>query len=155
MCILRHLAQPKSPQSLMQLWRLFIRSGTKNLLRGSLRSKRDTLTASWPTGVPVCSYTSPNSLPTAGLAMSSWHPLWLAPSKADADRAIAALDAANQLVSESRRPIVTQREGDFLSGMEGFFLRDSELPYTQRVHSYEAQMRQLYLRYCLFLSFFT
>jgi len=85
--------------------------------------------------------------------MSSWHPLWLAPSKADADRAIAALDTANQRVSESRRPIVTQKEGDFLSGMEGFFLRDKDLPYTQRVYNYEAQMRQLYLRYSLFLFY--
>jgi tetratricopeptide (TPR) repeat protein len=76
-----------------------------------------------------------------GIAMSSYHPVWQPPTRAELQNGTAAVEKAS-LVSAG-----TQREKDYIAAI-GIFFKDAEkLDHRTRAVAYEKAMEQLHLRY--------
>ena len=72
-----------------------------------------------------------------GTAMSLYHPLWAPPSKAEMERAHAALAKAQA------NPAQTERERDYLAAIATFYRDSDKLDHKTRALAYNAAMEAL------------
>ena len=76
-----------------------------------------------------------------GVAMSLYHPLWAPPSKAELERARAALAKAEA------SPPKSQRERDYVAAIASFYRDSDKLDHKARALSYNAAMAALHKSY--------
>ena len=76
-----------------------------------------------------------------GVAMSLYHPLWAPPSKAELERAHAALAKAEAM------PAKTERERDYVAAVAAFYRDSEKLDHKTRALAYNAAMAALHKRY--------
>ena len=76
-----------------------------------------------------------------GVAMSLYHPLWAPPSKAELERAHAALVKAEAM------PAKTERERDYVAAVATFYRDSEKLDHKTRALAYNAAMAALHKRY--------
>jgi hypothetical protein len=76
-----------------------------------------------------------------GIAMSQYHPLWVPPTKAQLQQASSAVEKAK--LAGAR----TQRERDYIAGIEVFYKDSDKLDHKARALAYSQAMEQLYRRY--------
>jgi hypothetical protein len=73
-----------------------------------------------------------------GIAMSSYHPLWAAPTAAELKRGWAAVEKAKQTGAR------TQRERDYIAALELFYKDSNKLDHRTRTFAYHDAMKRLY-----------
>ena len=76
-----------------------------------------------------------------GAAMSLYHPLWAPPSKAEMERAQAALGKAQA------SPPKSQRERDYVAAIATFYRDSDRLDHKARALAYNASMADLHKKY--------
>ena len=76
-----------------------------------------------------------------GIAMSSWYPLWYAPSKEALQQGRTALEHAKSA------PTKTAREQDYIAAIEMFYRDFERLDHKSRALAYEKAMEELYSRH--------
>jgi len=76
-----------------------------------------------------------------GTAMSLYHPLWAPPTKAELERARAAL------AKSDARPAKTERERDYLAAIATFYRDSDKLDQKTRALAYNSAMAELHKRY--------
>lgn len=76
-----------------------------------------------------------------GVAMSLYHPIWAPPSKAELERANAALAKAKA------SPAKTERERDYLAAITTFYDNSDKLDHKSRAGLYNEAMAALRQRY--------
>ena len=85
--------------------------------------------------IPTC------SIAHWGAAMSLYHPLWAPPSKAELERAHAALAKAEAT------PAKSDRERDYVAAVATFYRDSDKLDHKTRALAYNAAMAALHKRY--------
>jgi tetratricopeptide (TPR) repeat protein len=81
------------------------------------------------------------SIANWGVAMSLYHPLWAPPSKAELERAQAALAKAQA------KPAKSERERDYVAAIATFYRDADKLDHKTRALAYNAAMAQMHNRY--------
>ena len=76
-----------------------------------------------------------------GTAMSLYHPLWAPPSKAELERARAALAKAEAA------PAKSERERDYLAAIAAFYRDSDKLDHKTRALAYNTAMAELRTKY--------
>ena len=76
-----------------------------------------------------------------GAAMSLYHPLWAPPSKAELERAHAAIAKAEAT------PAKTERERDYVAAVGAYYRDSDKLDHKTRALAYNAAMAALHKRY--------
>jgi tetratricopeptide (TPR) repeat protein len=76
-----------------------------------------------------------------GIAMSSYHPLWVPPNAAELKKGAAAVEQARALSAG------TQRERDYIAALETFYKDADKVGHRTRARAYAQAMKQVYLRY--------
>jgi len=76
-----------------------------------------------------------------GIAMSLYHPVWVAPSPADLRKGMAAVEKAKTIGAK------TQRERDYIAAIEVFYKDSNKVPHRERALAWRNAMRQLSARY--------
>jgi tetratricopeptide (TPR) repeat protein len=73
-----------------------------------------------------------------GVAMTSYHPLWAAPTPDELKRGWTAIEKAKQVSAR------TQREREYISALEIFYKDSDKLDYRTRTFAYHEAMKRLY-----------
>jgi tetratricopeptide (TPR) repeat protein len=73
-----------------------------------------------------------------GVAMSSYHPLWAAPTADELQRGWSAIEKAKSVGAR------TQRERDYIDALEIFYKDSATLDYRTRTFAYHEAMKRLY-----------
>jgi tetratricopeptide (TPR) repeat protein len=73
-----------------------------------------------------------------GVAMSNYHPLWAAPTAAELQRGLAAIEKAKLAGANS------QRERDYIAALELFYKDSDKLDHRTRTFAYHEAMKRLY-----------
>src|SRR5438552_332320 len=76
-----------------------------------------------------------------GVAMSLYHPIWVAPSPADLRKGKAAVEKAKSAGAK------TERERDYIAAIEIFYKDADKLPHPERARAWRNAMQQLSARY--------
>lgn len=76
-----------------------------------------------------------------GLAMTSYHPLWASPTKAELQKASIAVAKAKAVGAR------TQRERDYIAAIETFYKDADHIDHGKRVFAYSAAMEQVHRHY--------
>ena len=76
-----------------------------------------------------------------GIAMSSWYPLWYAPSKESLLQGRAAVEQA------TKAPSQTQHEQEYIAAIGMFYQNFEELDHKSRAKAYERAMEDVYRRH--------
>jgi tetratricopeptide (TPR) repeat protein len=76
-----------------------------------------------------------------GVAMSNYHPLWAAPTAKEFERGAKAIEKAKEIGAS------TQRERDYISALQQFYLSGAPLSHKERTFAYHEAMKQLHNRY--------
>jgi tetratricopeptide (TPR) repeat protein len=76
-----------------------------------------------------------------GVAMTHYHELWDAPSRADLQAGWEAVERAKSAGAK------TQRERDYIAAMEAFYKDSGKFEHRTRAIAYEKAMEQVYARY--------
>ena len=81
------------------------------------------------------------SIANWGVAMSLYHPLWAPPSKAELERARAALAKAQAA------PVKSERERDYVAAVATYYRDSGKLDHKARALAYNEAMAALHKRY--------
>jgi len=73
-----------------------------------------------------------------GVAMTSYHPLWAAPTADELKRGWSAIEKAKQI------GVRTQRERDYIAALEIFYKDSDKLDHRTRTFAYHDAMKRLY-----------
>ena len=73
-----------------------------------------------------------------GVAMTSYHPLWAAPTADELQRGWSAIEKARQIGAR------TQRERDYIGALETFYKDSDKLDHRTRTFAYHDAMKRLY-----------
>ncbi len=73
-----------------------------------------------------------------GIAMTSYHPLWAAPTADELKRGWSAIEKAKQIGA------TTQRERDYIAALELFYKDSDKLDHRTRTFAYHDAMKRLY-----------
>jgi tetratricopeptide (TPR) repeat protein len=76
-----------------------------------------------------------------GVAMSNFHPLWAAPTPAEATRGMEAFTKLKSLTAE------TQREKDYIAAISAFYQDADKATYADRKMAYHKGIEQVYTKY--------
>jgi tetratricopeptide (TPR) repeat protein len=76
-----------------------------------------------------------------GIAMSNYHQIWAPPSAAELQKGSSAIEKAKLVGAR------TQRERDYIRGVEVFYKDSDKLDHRTRTFAYSEAMKQLYQRY--------
>jgi tetratricopeptide (TPR) repeat protein len=76
-----------------------------------------------------------------GVAMSNFHPLWAAPTAAEATRGMEAINKLKTVIPE------TQREKDYIAAINAFYQDADTATYTDRKMAYHKKMEEVYTKY--------
>src|SRR5689334_1824018 len=76
-----------------------------------------------------------------GVAMTSYHPLWAAPTADELKRGWDAIEKAKAIGAR------TQRERDYINALELFYKDSDKLDHRTRTFSYHEAMKRLYPTY--------
>ena len=76
-----------------------------------------------------------------GVAMSNYHPLWAAPTPAEAARGMEAITKLKSLTPE------TQREKDYIAAISAFYQDADKAMYADRKLAYHKGIEQVYEKY--------
>ncbi len=76
-----------------------------------------------------------------GVAMSNYHPLWAAPTPAEAARGMEAINNLKTLAPE------TQREKDYIAAIMAFYQDADKATYADRKLAYHKGIEQVYQKY--------
>jgi predicted Zn-dependent protease len=76
-----------------------------------------------------------------GVAMSNFHPLWAAPTPAEAKRGMEAINKLKTLTAE------TQREKDYIAAISAFYQEADKATYADRKMAYHKGIQQVHEKY--------